>query len=122
MSAGTLRTREGGVLVEVAAFRCTPPRRTALFTSRSLRRAYLRGDVLDRYVAGGDVAGPVARQLDTAVRQAEHHLAGDRTKQVVMRLDKALDRLERPQRTDRVTPAARADLTERLQGVIDTLS
>ncbi|WNB86475.1 FIMAH domain-containing protein [Cellulomonas sp. ATA003] len=78
--------------------------------------------MLDRYVAGGDVAGPVARQLDTAVRQAEHHLAGDRTKQVVMRLDKALDRLERPQRTDRVTPAARADLTERLQGVIDTLS
>lgn len=78
-------------------------------------------NALDDYVAAGDMEGPIVNQLSNALRQADRHIEADRPKQAVAALERALTRLEKPKRPDRVTDRARRDLTAQIQGVIDTL-
>jgi beta-glucosidase len=80
----------------------------------------LTADV-DGYVASGDVSGPVVQQLANALRQAQRHEAVDRDKAAASALERGLDRLENPKRSDHVSAAARADLTQALERVIGLL-
>ncbi|WP_413450413.1 serine hydrolase [Georgenia phoenicis] len=65
---------------------------------------------VDEYVASGDVAGPLAHQLTTALHQAQVHLEVGREGTTVRMLERVLRHLDGPRRPDTLTAEARADL------------
>src|SRR5690606_34261469 len=65
---------------------------------------------LDRYVASGDVAGPIAGQLARALEQAVRHLEAGRTAQAERSLELFLRHLDNPKRPDTLSAAAQGDL------------
>lgn len=77
---------------------------------------------LDRYVAAGDLSGPIVHRLAHALRQAERHEAADRDAAAVSALHRALHRLENPRRPDQVSDAAADDLIEGIEEVVSLLT
>ncbi|MCM3661211.1 DUF1343 domain-containing protein [Georgenia satyanarayanai] len=76
---------------------------------------------LEGYVADGTVAGPIVRQLTTALDQAERHLEAGRTRQAGHSLDRFLQHLDAPQRPDTLGEEAAAELRERAVALRDSL-
>ncbi len=67
-------------------------------------------DALDGYIAGGEVAGPIARQLGNALDQALRHLDGERVTPALRAMERFVDHLEDPKRPDTVSQRAADDL------------
>lgn len=65
---------------------------------------------LARHTASGDVAGPIARQLATALEQAHGRLDAGREDQAVRALERALRHLDNPRRPDTLSADARSEL------------
>lgn len=79
-------------------------------------------DRLDEYVAAGELAGPIVKQLTNSLNQAERHLDGGRTAQAVQALDRFIGFLHRPKPPDTVTDDARVVLTYHATTVSASLS
>ncbi|WP_152189063.1 exo-beta-N-acetylmuramidase NamZ family protein [Georgenia satyanarayanai] len=76
---------------------------------------------LEGYVADGAVAGPIVRQLTTALDQAERHLDAGRTEQAGRSLDRFLQHLDAPKRPDTLSEEAATELRERAVALRDSL-
>lgn len=66
--------------------------------------------LLDEYQARGELAGPIVKQLENALRQAQHHAAKGSLKQAAHVMEKFLNHLEHPTKQDTVSPGARRNL------------
>lgn len=77
--------------------------------------------VLEGYVADGAVAGPIVRQLTTALDQAERHLDAGRPEQAGRALDRFLQHLGAPKRPDTLSEEAATELRERAVALRDSL-
>lgn len=78
-------------------------------------------EALEGYVASGDVAGPIARQLANAAEQAQWHLAGGRDVPAARALDRFVLHLDTPKRPDTLSDTARDDLRERAEVALDLI-
>ena len=76
----------------------------------------------DGYVAAGDITGPITRQLQRALDQAEKHLDADRTTPAVRSLERVIRHLENAKVPDSVTEEAQTDLVDRAGAILDALS
>lgn len=65
---------------------------------------------LTRHVASGDVAGPIVRQLTTALDQARSRLDGGREDPAARALERVLRHLDGPRRPDTLSEDARSEL------------
>lgn len=75
-------------------------------------------DSLEKYVAAGDVDGPIVERLNRDLEKAEKHV-DDRGKPGRNALEKFVRDLEKPKKDDSVTDAAREDLAKQSKAVID---
>ncbi|WP_168202603.1 ThuA domain-containing protein [Georgenia wutianyii] len=76
---------------------------------------------LDRHVASGAVAGPIARQLAHTLELAERHLEAGREQQARGALDRFVRHLEHPTRPDTLHTEAREDLHARVEVILGLL-
>ncbi|MGC0142128.1 FIMAH domain-containing protein [Pseudactinotalea sp. Z1732] len=76
---------------------------------------------LQEYVDAGDVAGPIANQLENALRQAEQHLEGDRTNPARVAMERFVRHLDNPKRPDTLTEQAAEDLRVQAMSVLDLI-
>lgn len=76
----------------------------------------LRSSV-EQYVEDGAVSGPIAHQLPNALDQAERHADAGRSRQAVDALDRFLDHLGNPKRSDTLTQEAADDLTQQAEAL-----
>jgi len=79
-------------------------------------------DLLDGFVASGEVSGPVVRRLYDSLGDAERELDRGDTRDAVRELERFVSDVEHPGRRSDVAPAARAALTYRAGTVIAMLS
>ncbi|TNC16540.1 serine hydrolase [Georgenia sp. 311] len=79
------------------------------------------GGALAAHVEDGAVAGPIARQLATALEQAERHLEGGREEAAARAVERFVRHLDSPRRPDTLTEEARADLNERAEHLLGLL-
>ena len=79
------------------------------------------GALLAGLVGSGDIAGPLAMQLTTAVDQADRHIEGGRADEAAGALDRFLDRMGAPKHPDTVTEAARTALEQQVGTVLSVL-
>ncbi len=80
----------------------------------------LRG-LLDGFVDAGEVAGPLAHQLENALDQAERHLDAGRDHVAATALERFQDRLASPKRPDTLTDGAAAALAAQADVVLGQL-
>lgn len=78
-------------------------------------------DALTSAVASGEVAGPIASQLEAAVHQARRHLDTGRTAQAGQALERFVGHLDNPKPPDTLSARSRIDLRERAEHVIGQL-
>lgn len=81
-------------------------------TTRTATLAGLEA-ALEDHIAAGEVAGPIAHQLQDAVSRAKDHLTAGRTRPAVAALRQVLRHLEDPKNPDTLTDTAREDLHRR---------
>ncbi|WP_152193099.1 serine hydrolase [Georgenia satyanarayanai] len=77
---------------------------------------------LERHVASGAVAGPVAHQLATALRQARDRLDGGREDAAARSLERVLRHLDNPRRPDTLRTDARSELRGQTVLTLDLLA
>lgn len=80
------------------------------------------GALLAELVASGEVSGPLAMQLTTAVQQADRHVEAARSAEAAAALGRFLDRLGAPKYPDTVTEEASAALEAQVAAVLSLLS
>lgn len=80
------------------------------------------GALLAELVASGEVSGPLAMQLTTAVQQADRHVEAARRAEAAAALGRFLDRLGAPKHPDTVTEEASAALEAQVAAVLSLLS
>jgi len=80
----------------------------------------LQSDVAD-YIEAGDIAGPIAHQLTSALGQAEKHLDGERTTPAIRAIERAIRHLENPKRPDTLSEQAQTDLLTQAGAILNTL-
>lgn len=73
---------------------------------------------LEDHIAAGEVAGPIAHQLQDAVSRAKDHLTAGRTRPAVAALQQVLRHLEDPKNPDTLTDTAREDLHRRTEEIL----
>ncbi|WP_324650138.1 alkaline phosphatase [Georgenia sp. H159] len=73
------------------------------------------------YVSAGEVAGPIAHQLQSSADQAQRHLEGGRTAPAAAALERFTRHLDTPKRPDTLTDEAREDLRTRASDVVARL-
>ncbi len=76
---------------------------------------------LEDYVSSGDVAGPIAGQLEKALDQAIGHLEADRDAQAERALGLFVRHLDNPRRPDTLSDAAQSDLRGQAEVIVDLI-
>ncbi len=77
--------------------------------------------LLSGYVAGGEVAGPIANQLTNALDQAKKHLEGGRTGPATNAVERFVRHLENPKRPDTLSPGAQSALLGLARSLLEKL-
>ncbi|WP_413452975.1 hypothetical protein AA0Y32_03525 [Georgenia phoenicis] len=72
---------------------------------------------LERHIAEGDVAGPIAQQLAKAAELAARHLDAGRPDPAATALDRFVRHLDNPKRPDTLSEEARQDLREQAEAI-----
>lgn len=78
--------------------------------------------LLAEYIAGGEIAGPIATRLTNAIAQAQRHLDAGRTAKAAHSLEQFVCLLGAPKRSDTVSDGAKAVLPYQARTVIAMLT
>lgn len=78
-------------------------------------------EMLEDYIASGDIEGPLVPQLRNSLRQASHHLNAGRTKQYEHFLNKFLERLDHPSLNKHISTEAKENLEMKTKSMLEQL-
>ncbi len=76
---------------------------------------------LQGYIASGDIAGPIAKQLTSALEQAVKHEAAGRTEPATVAVERFQRLLDNPKKPDTLSGAAQADLRAQVEVILGLL-